>query len=63
MADHGRDGTPSNESICMHSEYWSTTATLQFFPRSRRIRVAFDSACRAQFTDLEVGHGVRTTAR
>jgi hypothetical protein len=67
MADHGADGHPSNESICMHSQYWTTTATLQFFPRSRRVRVAFDSACSARFTDLQLDltpdddHGVHRT--
>ena len=57
MADHGPGDSPSSESICMHGEYWVTTATLQFFPRSRRVRVAFDTACRAQFTEFEVGGG------
>lgn len=54
MADHGPSGVPSNESICMHSDYWATTATLQFLPRSRRIRVAFDSACQARFSDFSL---------
>jgi hypothetical protein len=31
---------------------WNTTATLQLFPVSRRMRVAFDSACRAQFEEI-----------
>lgn len=57
MADHGPSDSPSSESICMHGEYWFTTATLQFFPRSRRVHVAFNTACRAQFTEFEVGAG------
>ena len=55
MSDHGPSGEASNSTICMHSDYWSTTASLQFFPRSRRIRVAFDSACRARYRDFVLG--------
>jgi len=58
MADHGPEGAASDSTPCMHGAYWHTTATLQFFPRSRRVRVAFDTACRATFTELEVGGGV-----
>ena len=54
MADHGDQGEPSSNSLCMHSDYWNTTATLQLFPRTRTMRVAFDSACRARFTDLRL---------
>jgi hypothetical protein len=52
MSDHGLDGLPSNETICMHSDYWFTTACLQFFPCSRRMRVAFSSACSADFVEF-----------
>jgi hypothetical protein len=54
MADHGPNGEPSDTSICVHSRYWSTTASLQLFPRTRRMRVAFDSACRRTYTEFEV---------
>ena len=53
--EESEKGEPSKDSICMHSDYWTTTATLQFLPRSRRLRVAFDSACTARFSDFEVG--------
>jgi hypothetical protein len=49
MSDHGTGGGPSSETICMHSDYWFTTACLQFFPRSRQIRIAYNSACRAEY--------------
>jgi hypothetical protein len=52
MADHGPDGNASADTICMHGDYWYTTACLQFFPRSRRMRVAYASACEAKFTVL-----------
>lgn len=54
MADHGPDGTPTADTPCVHSSYWYTTACLQFFPRSRQIRVAFDTACRARFQTFEL---------
>lgn len=54
MADHGSTGAPSYETICVHSDYWHTTACLQFFPKSRRMRVAYDTACRAQYQDVEL---------
>jgi predicted choloylglycine hydrolase len=52
MADHETGGKPGDTSICTHSDYWNTTATLQFFPSSRRMRVAFKCACRAEYTDI-----------
>lgn len=54
MADHGPDGTPDDRSLCVHGDYWNTTACLQFLPRSRRVRVAFDHACRARYTDFSL---------
>jgi predicted choloylglycine hydrolase len=52
MADHGPSGVPGNYTPCVHGDYWNTTACLQFFPRSRRMRVAYDYACRAQYQEF-----------
>ncbi len=52
MADHENGGKPGDTSICKHSDYWNTTATLQLFPVSRRMRVAFDYACQAKYTEF-----------
>jgi hypothetical protein len=52
MADHGGQDLPTDTTICVHGTYWTTTASLQLFPRSRRIRVAYDYACRAQHEEL-----------
>jgi len=52
LSDHGPDGEPSSSTLCMHSDYWYTTASLQLFPRSRRIRIAFDATCRADPVEL-----------
>lgn len=52
MADHGPDGTPGDYTPCVHGSYWSTTACLQFFPASRRLRVSYTAACQARFEEL-----------
>ena len=54
MADHGASGTLVKDMICMHSDYWNTTATLQFMPRSRRVRVAYDATCRARYREFQI---------
>lgn len=52
MADHGPDNLPGDFTPCVHGSYWYTTACLQFYPRSRRMRVAYDTACQAQFQEV-----------
>ena len=52
MADHGPDGIPDACTPCVHSTYWYTTACVQLFPRSRRMRVAYDTACQARYEDV-----------
>jgi hypothetical protein len=54
MADHGPDGTPDDFTLCVHGSYWHTTACLQFYPKARRLRVAYDSACQARFEELQL---------
>ena len=54
MADHGSDGKPSDTTPCVHGDYWNTTACLQFFPKTRRMRVSYSSACLANFKDVEL---------
>lgn len=54
MADHGPTHTPNADSPCVHSSYWQTTACLQFFPQTRRMRVAYDTACQARYVDFEI---------
>jgi hypothetical protein len=55
MADHGPDGAQKDKTICVHSDYWNTTATMQLYPRRRSMRVDFTSACSAQWNELELG--------
>ncbi len=54
MADHGPNDEPGENTLCVHSDYWYTTACLQFFPAHRRLRVDFETACRANFQELEL---------
>ena len=52
MADHGSSGVPDGASPCVHTDYFNTTATLQWFPASRRLRVSYSSACTAQYEEI-----------
>ena len=54
LSDHGPDGVPGDYTLCVHGSYWYTTACIQYFPRSRRMRVAYDTACRARFEEIEL---------
>lgn len=54
MSDHGAAGEPSDDTICMHSGYWNTTACLQWFPRRRCARISYSSACRAKYTEVRL---------
>ena len=54
MGDHGPSGDPFDGSICMHSNYWNTTACVQLYPASRRMRLAYDSACQAEYAEFSL---------
>ena len=54
MADHGLTGQPDENTLCMHGSYWATTACLQLLPRSRRMRIAYEPACRATYREFEL---------
>ncbi len=44
----------SCNSVCMHGDYWSTTACTQLLPKERKIRVAFENTCQATLQEFEV---------
>ncbi|MBL8815514.1 MAG: hypothetical protein JNL58_05760 [Planctomyces sp.] len=54
MSDHGPENQPGGSTLCVHGNYWHTTACLQFFPSERKMRVAFSTACEATFTDFQL---------
>jgi len=52
LADHGPTGMPDATTPCVHSDYWHTTACLQWLPRSRRLRASYSTACAAAFREF-----------
>lgn len=54
MADHGPDGRPGGTSPCVHTEYWRTTASIQWFPARRAARVSYGPACAAAYVDFAI---------
>ena len=54
MANHGPTESPSRQTLCMHSDYWYTTACIQLLPEARRLRVSYSTACQAQYTDFVI---------
>lgn len=62
MSHHGAGEVPGNDSVCMHGDYWHTTASLQLLPTERRLRASFSPACVAEFRDFELGPEERLSA-
>ena len=54
MADHGPTGVPDGASPCVHTDYFNTTASLQWFPARRSVRVSYSTACAAQYVEIEL---------
>ena len=54
MADHGPEEFPGPDTICMHSDYWQTTASIQLLPVQRTIRIAYSSACTANYMEFAI---------
>lgn len=52
MADHGPTGMPGDFTPCNHGTYWYTTACMQLYPRSRRMRYSRSTACQAKYEEL-----------
>jgi hypothetical protein len=58
MSDHGsiNDGAVDarGHGLCVHSDYWNTTACLQLEPRRRTMRIAYGPTCRAVFQEFAI---------
>ena len=52
LADHGPSGVPDGTSPCVHTAYFNTTATLQWFPSRRSVRASYTAACAAQYVEI-----------
>lgn len=55
MSDHGSGDSPESHGLCVHSDYWYTTASLQLDPQRRQMRVAYASTCKAVYETFEIG--------
>jgi hypothetical protein len=54
MSDHGPNRQPSAHSICVHSDYWHTTASIQIAPAERVLRAAFSPTCIAEYESFSL---------
>lgn len=54
FSDHGPEASPSRDTICIHSDYWNTTASLQLLPASRKLRVSYSTACQADYQEFQL---------
>lgn len=54
FSDHGPNNTPSRDTICIHSDYWQTTASLQLLPASRKLRISYSTACQADYQEFQL---------
>ena len=52
MSDHGPAGRPDGASPCVHTDYWRTTASMQWFPVRRSVRVSYSAACEADYVEI-----------
>lgn len=52
LSDHGPTRAGSQNTVCMHSANSSTSATIQYFPRQRKIRVAMSPACQSEMIEI-----------
>jgi hypothetical protein len=63
LSDHGPTGQPSINTICMHSDYWSTSACVQLDPGARRLRASFSTACRADYREFTLNPTAAVVSR
>ena len=54
MSDHGPPDDANGHGLCVHSDYWNTTACVQLDPRERTMRVAYSSTCQATFRAFRI---------
>jgi hypothetical protein len=54
MADHGPQGVADGSTPCVHTDYWRTTAALQWYPSQRALRVSYSTACTARYAEFSL---------
>lgn len=53
-SDHGPDGMPSDNTICRHSDYFSTTCSLVFYPARRVMKITHGNPCNSRFDEFSL---------
>lgn len=53
-SDHGAHGAPSDNTICRHSDYFSTTCSLVFYPARRAMKITHGNPCRSEFMEFSL---------
>lgn len=51
LSDHSRGAAGSEDTICRHGDFFRTQVSAIFFPRRRRILVAFGFPCSSEFSE------------
>ena len=54
MSDHGPPDNANSHGLCVHSDYWNTTACMQLEPQRRKFRIDYAPTCRAKFQEFEI---------
>ena len=54
FSDHGEQGVPSDNTICRHSNYFNTTATMVFYPTRRVMKIAHGNPCCSEYVEFEL---------
>jgi len=54
LRDHGKDGKPSNLTICNHGEYFSTLRSMMFYPERKVIKVLYGNPCRNEYGEFSL---------
>jgi len=54
FSDHGSHGSPSDNTICRHSDYFCTTCSVILYPVRRSMKVMYSSPCAAEYREFSV---------
>ncbi len=52
FCDHGEGGKGSDNTVCRHGDFLSTTCSVIMFPTSRRMLVTYGNPCSSVYTDF-----------
>ncbi|MFH1537832.1 MAG: C45 family peptidase [bacterium] len=52
--DHGPGGSPSDNTLCRHSDYFNTTCSVVFYPARRSMKVMYGNPCRTEYQEFSI---------